>query len=299
MRARRTAILATALLGVIVVGWWLGRVAAEETKAVKRQPVSKWVVGLKAPLRNAYEETNERGQVMGLGEREISFRLTRPADSVVVEVLFVSYIGSGGPTNVRWYRSLEGVERKEECTQTAGIPIWSRMFRSVPADSVLNVTWGYVWEEKVIAGWEVASWGSSVYGSGLVKPSILIANGRWTQIERYPLSCSEWLPDPYEPTEIWGTWRHDEKGRVVRGRYRIRVETWAGAEHESTTSSGIGLSGSNDVVRIGKVLESARLGAEKAFWGWYSIPGGHWEAAFEETRRLEERKKTEAEQGGE
>ena len=276
------------LIAVSVLG--LNEARCEEI-GVKRQPVSKWVVDLKAPLRNTYEETNERGQVLQLGEREISFRLTRPADSVVVEVLFTTYVGSGGPTHIRWFRVPEGGERKEECTQTAGIPIWGRKFISVLEDSVLKITWDYVWDGKVIEGWEVARWGSSVYGSGLTKPSVLIANGRWAQIERYPLTCREWLPDPYQPNEIWGTWRHDERGRVVRGGYRIQVETWSEEEQESNILEMIGLSGSDDVVRTGKVLESARHGVEKAFWGWYCIPGGHWEAAFEETRRIEAQKR--------
>jgi hypothetical protein len=281
------------LAAVFVLG--LGE-ARCEAAGVKRQPVSKWIVDLKAPLRNAYEETNDRGQVLQLGEREISFRLMRPADSVVVEMLFFNYAGSGGPTYVRWHIGPDGdplSARKQKCSDTIGIPIWRTLLQEVRSESLVTLTWDHVWDENTIEGWEVGSWGPESYDGGLEKadPAKLVSVGREKQISHYPLSCREWLPDPYHPDEIWGTWRHDERGRVVRGSYHIRVETWSGTEHESTTSSGIILSGSDDSVRTGKVLESARQGAEKPFWGWYSIPGGHWEAAFEETQWFEEQKK--------
>jgi hypothetical protein len=293
MKAGVVRAIRLVLAAVFVLG--LGEARCEET-GVRRQPVSKWIVDLKAPLRNAYEETNERGQVLQLGEREISFRLTSPADSVMVEVLFVNYAGSGGPTYVRWPLGPDGIPwhaKKQKCSETIGIPIWRTMFREVQPESLVTLTWDHVWDENTIEEWEVGSWGSEAYDGGLEEadPAKLVCVGREKQIAHYPLTCREWLPDPYHPVEIWGTWRHDERGRVVRGSYHIGVETWAGAEHESTTSSGIILFAEDDTIQPADVLETAAKGAEKAFWGWYCIPGGHWEAAFEETQWFEEQKR--------
>jgi hypothetical protein len=270
------------LVGILVFG--LGEARCEEA-GVRRQPVSKWIVDLKAPLKNAYEETNERGQVLQLGEREISFRLTQPANSVVVQVLFSTYAVSpaASPTYLRYAMTEEypypADWNEVKCTDTMGIPVGKMRFLDVAAEDTVVAVWDYTWDEKLIEGFQVAPWGMEAYGGGLTKADY----GKFVIVETAvpskgrELSCNQWLPDPYHPDEIWGTWRHDERGRVVQGRYVIRAIAYSNGETESHVfmQPSLALVATENGADLLAVVRGAVMYGEEPFWGWYTIPTAH------------------------
>ena len=277
---------------IVLISLGVGESRCDEQK-VKRQPVSKWVTELKAPLKNTYRETNERGQELELGEREISFKLTQPADSVVVEVLFMGYAGSGGEVYMTFEVTPDDPYPSSSNRVSCGyVAIWRRSFGAVAADSVLRVAWDYVWDEELAGQRAVAGWGVEAYGGGVTKQDLPRRLGTVHRTSyRYPPTCDEWLPDPYRPQEIWGTWRHDERGRVVQGGYVIQTIVYTAGESESrvhmqpslaalATENGVG---EEEVVR--RVL----LEGQDEFWGWYSIPGPGTGTLLSEMRSLRKR----------